>query len=216
MLKNNTGFLMNVGRKSGHVLFTGVSRDKMQEVKSVLKQTDNFFISSFITFGASDERKLNSLLFNCENIFQENLITRAYVATKFLGHIIKSSKISISRGIAKNCNECLSLIKNMDYVGMVKNLSCFPTLCDVVQQQEINGKLDMNVFLTGKGDYSLQRGINDYLSQRNPMGLKVYTSDIILPTSETTHESRLSIIKGDYDLDTSLTSIKFIPKQKNL
>lgn len=201
--------LLNELSKSNiHEVFFGLNKKSITNLKTFLINNDNHFKNCFVYFDEEDEKNVKNICKFCNNQFQKNIICRAYVSTKVMLELMSNFDVYKNRESYINIVNSYIALTTFDYDEIVKNLGKYPSIENINYFQEKVSEIDFNLIVLNIKDKNLQMGINDLLSEKNRLGLKVFTDCAYFCTSKTTEEGfikeNIDYIRKDISLHQAI------------
>lgn len=155
------------------------------------------------------ERKVQKTLDNCEADLQKTFIARDYVCTLIMLELAKKCD-SIYPSHVNMMEQGIKAIYENEF-WKVKNYHKYaPYPTDILEWFKDNGRFEINFFLIDTKNKYIQRAINNFISQRAPYSVKVFTNNVRLPSYQ---DEAGNLIKPPHDYITMDVN-KFIENEK--
>jgi len=185
-------------------VFTGCSLDFVNEAKRYLALDGENVKSCCVTFSRDDVDLVEKTLGECSDVLHKKILVRDYVTAKIMKEIFLKSPNSLSE--VQTIDEQLDAFYKND-LSRAKDYHIHSYMPhDVAKQINNIGKFELNLFLLDVNSVVVQSSINNFISNRNPYKLRVFTTN---ETLSTYYDQSGNIIESPHDY-MEIKSSKFL------
>ncbi|MBQ7352290.1 MAG: hypothetical protein IJW59_05495 [Clostridia bacterium] len=171
---------LTCGKTKDNFITTSCPKDFLITAKECLSSPDNNIKPINIYINKNNEIVIEKTLDNCSDDFHKKILARDYITSLIMLKIYQQLNLYPTQ--IQSREEHIQAFNENNFKKIIELHTDCPMPFEITRCYKKYGKFEINFFLDNTENKFLQQAINNLISERNPISIKIFATMQNLPT----------------------------------